>query len=87
MSYNCAASIYLSGKISKEELATRYNNRQHDFGKLLTLLLIPLLIPVMWLIYGIARLKNHYENLILLVLMSYSVLKLFTGLAIAALIA
>ena len=36
--------------ISKVELSKRYDIRAHDFGKLLILLLVPLILPVMWLI-------------------------------------
>ena len=30
-------------------LQTRYDRRQHDYGKLLVLIFIPLLIPVLWI--------------------------------------
>ncbi len=35
---------------SLETLATKYDTRQHEYGKLLTLILIPLLIPLLWII-------------------------------------
>ena len=39
-------------------LEARYDTRQHDYGKLLTLLLIPLLIPVLWVISKIIKKFN-----------------------------
>jgi hypothetical protein len=36
-------------RIGKQELQARYDHRLQDFGKLLSLLMIPLVIPVVWL--------------------------------------
>ena len=51
----------VSAKISIEKLAARYNTRQHDYGKLLTLLFIPLLLPVLWIISLLVK-KFNPEN-------------------------
>jgi hypothetical protein len=48
----------LADNLSKEAIALRYESRQHDFGKLLTLLLIPFVIPVLWVISYLIRLFN-----------------------------
>ena len=43
-----------------EALGSRYDKRQHDYGKLLTLLFIPLLIPVLWITSKLV--KNFNPN-------------------------
>ena len=50
-----------SKKISLQELAATYDRRQHDYGKLLTLLFIPLLIPVLWVISLLVK-KFNSDN-------------------------
>jgi hypothetical protein len=48
----------LSNNLTMEALAKRYDIRQHDFGKLLTLLMIPFVIPVLWIISLLIRKFN-----------------------------
>jgi hypothetical protein len=45
-----AAKRVRTNNMSIEALASRYDSRQHDYGKLLTLLMIPFVIPVIWMI-------------------------------------
>lgn len=47
-----------SKKISLQALEARYNQRQHDYGKLLILLLIPMLVPVLWIISKLVKKFN-----------------------------
>ena len=48
----------LTKNISLDALEKRYNTRQHDYGKLLVLLLIPMLIPVLWVIAKLIKKFN-----------------------------
>jgi hypothetical protein len=56
--YSFAEKKSLSRNLTMEALAKRYDIRQHDFGKLLTLLMIPFVIPVLWLISLLIRKFN-----------------------------
>ena len=53
-----ASSKSRSQKITLQALEARYNQRQHDYGKLLILLLIPMLIPVLWVISKLVKKFN-----------------------------
>ena len=48
----------LSNNISLHALEKRYNERQHSYGKFLILLLIPMLIPVLWVIAKLIKIFN-----------------------------
>lgn len=51
-----------SKKISMADLESRYNRRQHDYGKLLVLLFIPLLIPVLWVVSLLVKKFNPHNS-------------------------
>jgi hypothetical protein len=50
-----------SENVSVGQLEERYDRRQHAYGKLLTLLFIPLLIPVLWMISLLVK-KFNSDN-------------------------
>jgi hypothetical protein len=59
---NFAESKSKSKKISMEVLGSRYDERQHAYGKLLVLLFLPMLIPVLWVISRLIK-KFNPDNI------------------------
>ena len=53
----------LSGNKTMAELQETYDRRQHDYGKLLTLLFIPLLIPILWALSKLVKKFNPDNSL------------------------
>lgn len=59
---NFAEKKSRSKNISMAELGTKYDQRQHAYGKLLVLLFLPMLIPVFWIISRLIK-KFNPDNI------------------------
>jgi hypothetical protein len=60
--HNFAANKSRSKNITMEALGSRYDERQHSYGKLLVLLFLPMLIPVLWVISKLVK-KFNPDNI------------------------
>ena len=57
-----AENLAISQHIDVDTLATIYNENLHAYGKILTIIMIPLTIPVLWLVnIGIRRIKRDHN--------------------------